>query len=858
MSDADPTLPASSGAQPVEMSSGAQIGRFATIGTLGSGGMGVVLEAHDPELDRRVAIKILHRGIGVVRLQREAQAMAKLSHPNVVAVYDVGSLRDQVFVAMELVDGQTLRAWMHESHPWREIVVMLLGVGRGIAAAHDAGLVHRDVKPENVLVGKDGRPRVTDFGLVAGAAIGDGTVVGTPAYMSQEQWTGKDVDARSDQFAFCVLAWEALTGQRPYQDVRTDPEIAGSVGAEVPRAVEEALRRGLAHDRAARWPDMHALLAALERAIAPRRRAPWIAAGAVVVAAGAAVAVVLATRDRPGPTCPDPRPRLAGIWDAERADALRRAFLATGHPAAEQAAARFIDVLDRRADGWVTMQQEACEATHVHRTASTAALDQRSACLDDRRTELGELAGAFITTTSADAIDQAGAALRSLTPLEDCADAVVPDRPELRDAIAEVHRLTATARARSYVGDADGAHDLATRALAKARELDDASTLVIALHAMGLAERNRRAWKESAAAYREGATTAKALGQHDRAAQLYAELIFVLAEGLEDVDGALALRPLAEAALAEAGNPPYPAARVGVAVGTALARAGDADGALAVFRRTAELVRAELGSDADLLVTALLNIANAHASRERWAETAAAAGEALEVAEAALGPEHPTTASALRLAGIAVRYQGDLDRAQALLDRALAIQQARFGPDDDRSLATSSTLANLKVERGDLAGARALHEQIVAALSRAPDPNRLQLATAIWALAIVVDRQDGHAAAEPHYLRALAEVEAVSSKDSVDYMKIEADYAELLSADGRCREAIPRYQHVVAIVSEAFPQYAPEYSGHLAQCHLELGDKPQSLAIARQALGACADCPPELAARLEELIRRSR
>ena len=311
MSDLDPTLPASAGA--VAASSGARIGRFSTIGTLGSGGMGVVLEAHDPELDRRVAIKLLHRGIGVVQLRREAQAMAKLSHPNVVAVYEVGTLEDQVFVAMELVLGQTLRAWMKEPHSWREKIEMLLGVGRGLAAVHEAGLTHRDIKPENILVGKDGRPRVTDFGLVPGAGIGEDSVAGTPSYMAPEQWAGES-DPRSDQFSFCVVAWEALFGRRPYNDVRSDEAIVAPTAGDVPRGIEQALRRGLAGDPDERWPDMTALLAALEEAARPRRRMPWIVGGALALTVVGAV-VVLAVR---GGGKQDEVPSLAVVPDSIR------------------------------------------------------------------------------------------------------------------------------------------------------------------------------------------------------------------------------------------------------------------------------------------------------------------------------------------------------------------------------------------------------------------------------------------------------------------------------------------------------------------------------------------------------------
>src|SRR3954469_19947733 len=207
------------------------------MGLLGRGGMGVVLSAYDPLLDRRVALKLLRPGAfpgvseqeGRARLQREAQAMARLAHPNVVAVHDVGTVGEQLFIAMEYVDGQTLTAWRSSAErDWRAIVLMYLGAGSGLQAAHAAGMVHRDFKPDNVLIGSDGRPRVGDFGLVSvtraseGAATTEagttrhGAIMGTPGYMSPEQVRGEPSDAQSDQFSFCVALYEALYGQRPF------------------------------------------------------------------------------------------------------------------------------------------------------------------------------------------------------------------------------------------------------------------------------------------------------------------------------------------------------------------------------------------------------------------------------------------------------------------------------------------------------------------------------------------------------------------------------------------------------------------------------------------------------------------
>ena len=274
---------------------GSFVGHFQIVERVGEGGMGVVFSAYDPDLDRRVALKVLRMAArsdesvaaGRERLLREARALAKLSHPNVIAVHDVGTSSDGVFLAMELADRGTMRDWLAQApRPWREVLARFVAAGRGLAAAHDAGLVHRDFKPDNVLV-VDGGVRVGDFGLVsAGEAPGpasgamgsddgpltqEGAVLGTPGYMAPEQVRGEHAGPAADQFAFCVTLWEALYGARPFPRSRSKLIEAVERGpaqppaTDVPDRVRQALERGLRLDAAQRWPSMHDLLCALER-----------------------------------------------------------------------------------------------------------------------------------------------------------------------------------------------------------------------------------------------------------------------------------------------------------------------------------------------------------------------------------------------------------------------------------------------------------------------------------------------------------------------------------------------------------------------------------------------------------------
>jgi hypothetical protein len=334
-SDGDPEDPGSS----ARLAPGDRLGRFEVVGELGAGGMGVVYTAHDADLQRKVAVKLLrpevlvgplHAAEARARLLREAQAMARLAHPNVIAVHEVGTAGERVFVVMELVEGGTLAGWLKAApRSPRAIVDVFIQAGRGLAAAHRAGLVHRDFKPDNVLVDRDGRARVTDFGLVgtvdepvdldttvkAGMALNvaltqTGAVLGTPSYMSPEQFQGRPADARSDQFAFCVALYEALYGRRPFggrgyrelhRNVIEGKVEAAPPGARVPAALRRVLLRGLDVDPGARWPDMDGLLAALERATPGARRAWALAGVAAALVAGGVAALVVAGGEEGAP-----------------------------------------------------------------------------------------------------------------------------------------------------------------------------------------------------------------------------------------------------------------------------------------------------------------------------------------------------------------------------------------------------------------------------------------------------------------------------------------------------------------------------------------------------------------------------
>ena len=387
---------------------GDSIGRYQVLRILGQGGMGVVYAAHDPDLDRPVALKVLRGTAGDearTRLLREARAMAKLSHPNVITVYEVGSSGAIDFVAMELIDGKSLAEWLTGGRrPADEVLRVFRAAARGLQAAHGVGLVHRDFKPANVLLGRGDRVVVTDFGLarafddlvvpdgqeqaatttqpiatapttrsdaasLSSTLTRTGALLGTPAYMAPEQFAGLTAGPRSDQYAFCVALWEALTGARPFQggtieELRRAAQAGDAIGTDaVPRRLRPILQRGMAREVALRYPDLGTLMTAIDRADRkPRVLGIAATAGAALIAA-IAVAVLWPGRQAaaPGraapPPCPDVDGELTGAWSPAQAARL------SGQLAAVPGAWRELsEGLDRVAAGWRSAYLDTCAA----------------------------------------------------------------------------------------------------------------------------------------------------------------------------------------------------------------------------------------------------------------------------------------------------------------------------------------------------------------------------------------------------------------------------------------------------------------------------------------------------------------
>ncbi len=422
--------------RPHQAGQGDLIGRYVVLARLGSGAMGTVYVAFDPELERKVALKVLSAQGGGSKgreLVGEAQALARLSHPNVVPVYDAGEHEGHVFIAMELVRGTTLREWLATPRKPNEVLRLFRQFGLGLRAAHQAGLVHRDIKPENLLVGEDGRGRVSDFGLarLVEEPVESQTgsmLVGTPAYMSPEQLDRKPADARSDQFSFCATLHEALYGRRPFpgeslgelrEQMHKRPLIPLKVG--VALAIRQGLGRGLSEDPAQRFESLDPLLERLELAgVWPRRVAIGLA---MALAAGAIVAATLRyakPQQAPAP-CAGAERLLAGTWDQARSSALLSALKQSSSSAARESADVVKAELDLWARDWVSERTQACEATRVRHEQSEQMLDRRVACLDRRMQEVRALLE-VLQWGQAEVGERAVQAVEAITPVAVCAD----------------------------------------------------------------------------------------------------------------------------------------------------------------------------------------------------------------------------------------------------------------------------------------------------------------------------------------------------------------------------------------------------------------------------------------------------
>jgi tetratricopeptide (TPR) repeat protein len=780
-----------------ELERGSACGRYLVLERLGAGSMGVVYAAYDPQLGRRVALKLLHPGAGRTledraRLLREAQSMARLSHPNVVAVYEAGEVRSELHIAMEYVEGKTVREWLGEGRrSWREVVGVFVQAGRGLAAAHAAGVVHRDFKAENVLVDGGGRVKVTDFGLarstegveegsqlegpvVEGGLTATGALHGTPGYMAPEQFTSRRADPRTDQFSFCVALYEALYGERPFAGETLKALVfavtTGSVRGEpketeVPRWVRQVLLRGLAAEPGARFASMEELLGELGRDPAVRaRRATWVAVAALAVAAMAGMGVW--ARWRAGQVCRGGDLQMAGVWDEPRRVEVRHAFLATGAPLADNAWKYVERELDRYVAAWTRMHRDACEATWIRKEQSQALLELRMACLERRRLELASLAEIFAAADE-EVVENVGMAIASQTPLDACADAVAlttPDRlpadPERRQRVEALQADLGKVRALSHAGKLLDALPRAEAAVEKARAIGHAPSLAEALLALGFVHQHLEEPQLAEAAYRE-AIVASLEGHHNE----------ILVEAFT---------------------------RLSVVVGDRQSRVEEG---------------------------------------ERFAGYARAALRAL-------GPGHERLEELLIVSeGGLATARGDYAEAMRLDELALALTDRTHGPGDVRTGYVTHDVAFDCLTMGDYGRALELFRRAVAIFEKTIGPNHPVYAQALNSEGTALRKLGRLVEALALHQRARAILERVAGQENLLVCDAMNDEAIDLRQVGRLDEAFTEQVRAVDICRRAAPRNQSISDGltNLAEIHLARGQNERAVEVAREASALVAD-----------------
>jgi serine/threonine-protein kinase len=733
------------------------MGRYIVLERIGQGGTGVVYKAYDPTLDRRVALKVLRQapseGGEQERLVREGKSMARLAHPNVAAVYDVGTHGDRVFVAMEFVEGQTLRRWLKSPRTLHEVLATFVQAGRGLEAAHQAGIVHLDFKPDNVLVGADGRVRVVDFGLAhppsrteraserppaaAGAATldtwltGHGVVGGTPRYMPPEQLEGERLNETADQFAFCASLWEALFGESPFEgeDLLT---LLDNLRASKPREprrsdvpgwVVDVLTRGLAATPSARYPTMTALLEALERDPSRVRRQRLLAVGAAILVAGAVAWGARAERGAPDP-CAHPERDLANVWDDGMKARVRAAFGGTGRPYADDTAERAIHLLDRYSSDYVAMRGVVCVAAR-DRKQSSGILDLRDACLARRRGQLDALTALLAKKPDVDVLDGAVLAASKLLPVSYCADTEAltarvhpPEDPALRARVATLQLSVDRVEALYETGKYDDALAANEPLLPEVEPIAYPPLIAQVKWWDGELRERQHDYEGAKALLREAATLATEGGDDVLAAYAWKDILFILAERQRRVDEASAIRSVGPTLLARARDDRLRVNWLAVE-GLALARMGQLEEGRACEERAVALGEKVLGADHPLMATVQNNLGIVRYRMKDWPGAIEAYSRALSIREKAIGPSHPLTASSLNNLCGAWADTGDLAHAQGACERALAIWEAVLDPDHPELAQTRGNLAAVLDHKGEWPRALALFEQVLAIFEKA-------------------------------------------------------------------------------------------------------------------------------------------
>jgi len=846
------------------------VGRFELLRRLGRGGMGEVYVAYDAQLDREVALKLLlpersPDDHARERLLREAQVLARLSHPNVVQIHEAGIHDEQVYLVMELVDGVTLREWLEQRpagatvRPRAEVLPVMIAAGQGLAAAHAAGLTHRDFKPDNVLVGRDGRVRVLDFGLARpadeladetsdvlgpislddptatepgssrrgpspGSSQGSssrrgiahltvpGAIMGTLAYMSPEQLTAAPLDPRSDQFSFCVALYEALYGCRPFRGrtigavmlaiVEGTPELPGDP-PRVPRWLRALVHRGLAARPEQRFTDMDALLRELS---GPHGRAPRIAAVASgLVLTGVAMGSMLSSAE---PPCALADAELAAGWDEPAREAVRAAFGAVAPAYGTETAARVIAVLDPRVEAWRDEQRDACEDTRVRQTHAEEQLARRMACIERNTTLLRALLDA-LPEADAELVEHAMDAAVTLPEPARCQDldALGPDAPAdpatvqaMRDDVARAQLTRLAGREAEARAEADA---LLVRAEAAAYAPVHAEALLEAARGR-MASPRHDDLERAAEMLWQALDLAEAHGDHAQRFEIWSELLDV-DRGLGHHDRARLWFRRAEVALERSPGEPARHPALALRRGVLELHAGDVEASERWLRRGLTECEAQPGTE-QLKAQLFEALGNTLRRSARGGEARQAFEQAEVRWQAHLGAEHPYLARHAFNLGLLLAELGELDAARERLEHARARWTELYGPEASLVGRAELALADLAQAEGSLDDALAhvtRGREILAATLPVDDPVRVE---ALQMLGLVQFRRGELQAAHDAWLETAERLLATRPASDPDVLLTRSNIAEALLGLHRHDEARAIYAALLPVVEAQSPQ----------------------------------------------------
>jgi eukaryotic-like serine/threonine-protein kinase len=878
-----PTAPGES------FAAGTSVSRYVALEQIGRGGMGRVLRAYDPKLQREVALKEVRRDAlddeATARLVAEARAMAKLSHPHVVAVYDVEQLEaGEVVLVMEYVAGRTLQGWLRiEDRSWRAIVDAFIQAGRGLAAAHEVGLLHRDFKPANVLVSERGTVKVTDFGL---AKISDtpsqasslemtrsaddlteaGTVMGTPRYMAPEQHCGKPLTPAADQYAFCVALWEGLCGEPPFAGATmVTNKVKGPPAwpqRTTPRPVVEAIVRGLAPDPADRWRSMDALLEILAWDPA-RRRQRWFLGGAAIATLGLAGVGYDAWADARTQPCSGAEQQLAGVWDEGRKADVEAAFAAIDKSYAQTTLSKTVAALDTYAQDWAAMHTEACEATAVRKEQSPEMLDLRMACLHRAIVKLNAAVDVLVDA-DAGVAQRAHELTGGLRPLSRCADTealaadVEPPLPEEAEVVETVRAQLARARTLNEAGRFAEAQQAIEAAEEDLVTVDYGPVRTELSLVAGFVFDNLGEYEASRTALEDAWQFAAQWGQWDALQKATTRWMFVVGARQQRVEQALQLRWLAHGL-----SQRDPEARAGFrsVLGNVLKTQGKYAEAETEHRAALALRIAAKGRNHPDVAVSRNNLARVLSFQGRYREAETEHRAALALRVAALGPDHPDVARSRSNLATTLFAQHKYIEAEAEHRAALALRIAALGPEHPDVVSSRNNLAAIHYQQGQYEKAEAEYRAAAAGWEAALGPEHPGVAESLSNLAMALAAQGKHAEAETHERAAVSLFERALGPDHPSVAMARSNLADSLAIQGKYIDAEAEYRAGLPRLEAALGADHPAVAmaRHNLANFLRWRNRPaEALPLAEQAWTRRQqdDMPPELRAETAFLLAR--